>query len=348
MYSVWDTVKETGGSKEDLDYMLNRLVSKRKANNCYYNTCAQTQWEGHNLYGGQDRSNFNIYVASIVFVLNLSLFSPFFYTLTNTPTLSDPTVQAPCEHFIPPVPPTVTEGNNTSPAAAPAAAAPAAAAPAAAATAAAALAALAALPDLEPDPIYNISIPPPPPRVTTTPCPPPVPLLPSSRKVPLPRPPPPRKKKKKVDADELGLQARSVPCTVCITRLYNRVIRACHFQARNCWLASRTRASTTRSGTSTRKSARPRTAFQSAEEKSSSALERTTIANEQLVGIGTSLLDVLREGVAALGENNKLLRQISRELRAEPARAEPARAEPERAEPERAEPERAEPEPTKG
>ncbi|KAK4133818.1 hypothetical protein BT67DRAFT_434755 [Trichocladium antarcticum] len=44
-----------------------------------------------------------------------------------------------------------TEGDNTLPAAA-----PAAAAPATAATAAAALATLAALPDLEPDPIYNI------------------------------------------------------------------------------------------------------------------------------------------------------------------------------------------------
>ncbi|KAK4134349.1 hypothetical protein BT67DRAFT_434419 [Trichocladium antarcticum] len=98
MYSVRDIVEETGSSKEDLNYMLDRL-------------------EGYNLYRGLDL-----------------------------------TVQAPCEHFIPPVLLTVTEGNNTSPAAA-----PATAAPAAAATAAAALAALAALPDLEPDPIYNIT-----------------------------------------------------------------------------------------------------------------------------------------------------------------------------------------------
>ncbi|KAK4137960.1 hypothetical protein BT67DRAFT_432111 [Trichocladium antarcticum] len=80
------------------------------------------------MYSGYiGKNNFNIYVASIVFVLNFKRLISIF-----------------------------TEGDNTSPAAAPAAAAPTAAAPAAAATAAAALAALAALPDLEPDPIYNI------------------------------------------------------------------------------------------------------------------------------------------------------------------------------------------------
>ncbi|KAK4133089.1 hypothetical protein BT67DRAFT_434993 [Trichocladium antarcticum] len=76
-------------------------------------------------------SNFNIYVASIVFVLNFKRLTSIF-----------------------------TKGNNTSPAS------PATAPAAAAAAAATAAAALAALPDLEPDPIYNISIPPPPLRVT--------------------------------------------------------------------------------------------------------------------------------------------------------------------------------------
>ncbi|KAK4134839.1 hypothetical protein BT67DRAFT_433674 [Trichocladium antarcticum] len=58
-----------------------------------------------------------------------------------------------------------TEGDNTLPAG-PATAPAAAAAATAAAAAATAATALAALPDLEPDPIYNISIPPPPLRVT--------------------------------------------------------------------------------------------------------------------------------------------------------------------------------------
>ncbi|KAK4136812.1 hypothetical protein BT67DRAFT_432572 [Trichocladium antarcticum] len=137
MYSVWDTVEETGSSKEDLNYMLNRLIVVSLG------------------------SNFNIYVASIVFVLNFKRLASIF-----------------------------TEGNNTLPAAA-----PAAAAPAAAATAAAALAALAALPDLEPDPIYNISMPPPPLRVT---------------EVPLLRPPLPRKKKKKKVLSITGYAAGSL------------------------------------------------------------------------------------------------------------------------------------------
>ncbi|KAK4132078.1 hypothetical protein BT67DRAFT_435921 [Trichocladium antarcticum] len=83
----------------------------------------------------------------------------------------------------------LTEGDNTSPAG-PAANEQQENSAAAAAAAATAAAALAALPDLEPDPIYKTNI---------------VSLLPSSRRVPLPLPPLPRKKKKKEDANELGL-----------------------------------------------------------------------------------------------------------------------------------------------
>ncbi|KAK4130119.1 hypothetical protein BT67DRAFT_437233 [Trichocladium antarcticum] len=140
-----------------------------------------------------------------------------------------------------------------------------------------------------------------------------------------------RKKKKKEDADELGLQM--LP-----ESLYNKV--------RDWYEAIRE----VKDGEEIPPALKAQGGriiisilYKNTEERSSDALERTTVANKQLVSIGTSLLNVLREGVAALDENNKLLRQISGELRAEPARAEPARAEPARAEPTRAEPARAEP-----
>ncbi|KAK4130327.1 hypothetical protein BT67DRAFT_437149 [Trichocladium antarcticum] len=233
-------------------------------------------------------SNFNIYVASIVFVLNIQQFK----RLTSI----------------------FTEGDNTLPAAGPAATEQQESSPATAAAA----------------------------RKTTAKR-----QAPSSTSK--------RKKKKKVDANELRLQARSVPYTVYITRLYNRVIRACHFQARNSLAVQEPLQQgpglvhgnpqgrghriiigirSIRKETAAAPAANPffaspcaaatpsaslfltrATPQQSAKEKSSSTLERTTIANKQLVSIGTSLLDVLREGVAALGENNKLLRQISKELR---------------------------------
>ncbi|KAK4136291.1 hypothetical protein BT67DRAFT_433030 [Trichocladium antarcticum] len=240
-----------------------------------------------------------------------------------------------------------------------------AAAAAAAAAAATAAAALAALPDLEPDPIHktNIGMPPPPPRVTRGDNTSPAGLATTkqqegspaataaARKTTAKRRAPSatskRKKKKKEDADELSLQyAKQGHTTKC------KIVAAREPPQQGPGLVQAVLSQ----------------AFKNTKERSSNALERTTVANKQLVSIGTSLLNVLREGVAALDENNKLLRQISGELRAEPARAEPARAEPARAEPtraeparaeparaeparaepERAEPERAEPEPTKG